>query len=161
MWDLGPQPGIEFVPLSLGEWSLSHWTTRKVPELIILKTNLWKDEFQFLSSFKNKTRKMVVLNVSRQILLTPICTPAVKLGVFNNSHFAVRHTHWCLGGRPFTTSSGTKRNHRKGQFREHFDIWIFFFSSLGFCTFNDSEEKKSQSSHAQKSNRLYSSYGYK
>ena len=45
MWDLGPQPGIEFVPLSLGEWSLSHWTTRKVPELIILKTNLWKDEF--------------------------------------------------------------------------------------------------------------------
>ena len=45
MWGLDPQPGIELGPPALGEWSLSHWTTRKVPELIILEANMWKDEF--------------------------------------------------------------------------------------------------------------------
>ena len=31
MWDLVPWPEIEPVPPALGAWSLSHWTTRKVP----------------------------------------------------------------------------------------------------------------------------------
>ena len=31
MWDLVPWPGIEPGPPALGGWSLSHWTTRKVP----------------------------------------------------------------------------------------------------------------------------------
>ena len=33
MWDLVPWPGIEPLPSALGEWSLSHWTTREVPKL--------------------------------------------------------------------------------------------------------------------------------
>ena len=32
MWDLVHQPGIESGPPALGAWSLSHWTTREVPE---------------------------------------------------------------------------------------------------------------------------------
>ena len=31
MWELVPWPGIEPGPPGLGAWSLSHWTTRKVP----------------------------------------------------------------------------------------------------------------------------------
>ena len=31
MWNLVPQPGIEPAPPSLGDWSLSHWTTKKAP----------------------------------------------------------------------------------------------------------------------------------
>ena len=31
MWDLVPRLGIESGPPALGEWSLSHWTTRIVP----------------------------------------------------------------------------------------------------------------------------------
>ena len=31
IWDLIPWSGIEPGPLSLGAWSLSHWTTREVP----------------------------------------------------------------------------------------------------------------------------------
>ena len=30
-WDLVPWPGTEPLPPSLGAWSLSHWTTREVP----------------------------------------------------------------------------------------------------------------------------------
>ena len=37
MWDLVPWPGIEPEPPALGAWSLSHWTTREVPELHTLK----------------------------------------------------------------------------------------------------------------------------
>ena len=32
MWDLAPWPGIEPGPPALGAQSLSHWTTREVPE---------------------------------------------------------------------------------------------------------------------------------
>ena len=35
MWDLVPQPGIEPGPFALGARSLSHGTTRDVPEFII------------------------------------------------------------------------------------------------------------------------------
>ena len=35
MWDLGPWPGVELGPLALGVQSLSHWTTREVPILLI------------------------------------------------------------------------------------------------------------------------------
>ena len=31
MWNLVPWPGIELRPPALRAWSLSHWTTRKVP----------------------------------------------------------------------------------------------------------------------------------
>ena len=31
-WDLVPRPGIKPGPSVLGAWSLSHWTTREVPE---------------------------------------------------------------------------------------------------------------------------------
>ena len=33
--DLVPQPGIEPRPRALGEWSLSHWTTREIPRCIL------------------------------------------------------------------------------------------------------------------------------
>ena len=36
LWDLVPQPEIEPGPLALGAWSLSHWTTRKVPKVLFL-----------------------------------------------------------------------------------------------------------------------------
>ena len=32
MWDLDPRAGVEPVPPALGAWSLSHWTTREVPD---------------------------------------------------------------------------------------------------------------------------------
>ena len=32
MWDLAPCPGIEPRPPALGALSLSHWTTREVPD---------------------------------------------------------------------------------------------------------------------------------
>ena len=44
MWDLVPWPGIEPGPAALGAWSVSHWTTREVPQLL----NSW-----VLSSFVN------------------------------------------------------------------------------------------------------------
>ena len=31
IWDVVPQPGNELRPPALGAWSLSHWTTKKVP----------------------------------------------------------------------------------------------------------------------------------
>ena len=34
MWDLVPQPGIQPRPPALGVQSLSHWTTREVPETL-------------------------------------------------------------------------------------------------------------------------------
>ena len=36
MWDLVPWPGIEPQPPALGVRSLSHWTTREVPDYIFL-----------------------------------------------------------------------------------------------------------------------------
>ena len=33
MWDLVPRPEIEPRPPALGAWSLSHWTTREVPQV--------------------------------------------------------------------------------------------------------------------------------
>ena len=33
VWDLVPQPGIESRPPALGMQSLSHWTTREVPDV--------------------------------------------------------------------------------------------------------------------------------
>ena len=32
MWDLVPQSGVEPRPPALEAWSLTHWTTREVPE---------------------------------------------------------------------------------------------------------------------------------
>ena len=37
MRDLVPRPGIKPGPLALGVWSLTHWTTREVPLISILK----------------------------------------------------------------------------------------------------------------------------
>ena len=37
MWDLIPHPGIEPGSPALGAWSLTHWTTREVPELALFK----------------------------------------------------------------------------------------------------------------------------
>ena len=37
MWDLVPRPGIEPRPPELGALSLSHWTIREVPSLLIFK----------------------------------------------------------------------------------------------------------------------------
>ena len=31
---LAPQPGIEPVLLAMAAWSLNHWTTREVPQLL-------------------------------------------------------------------------------------------------------------------------------
>ena len=39
MWDLVPWPGIEPWPPALGAWNLSHWTTREVPTLLLLKSD--------------------------------------------------------------------------------------------------------------------------
>ena len=39
MWDLVPWPGIEPRPPALGVWSLSHWTTREVPDPLLFH---WK-----------------------------------------------------------------------------------------------------------------------
>ena len=41
MWDLVPQPGIEPRPPALGGQSLSHWTTREVPQKIFVE---WVDK---------------------------------------------------------------------------------------------------------------------
>ena len=38
MWDLVPWPGMEPRPPALGAWSLSHWTTKEVPNNIFLKS---------------------------------------------------------------------------------------------------------------------------
>ena len=35
MWVLVPCPGIKLGPPALGVWSLSHWTTREVPEQML------------------------------------------------------------------------------------------------------------------------------
>ena len=35
MWDLVPWPGIKLGPPALGEWSISHWTTREVPGRLV------------------------------------------------------------------------------------------------------------------------------
>ena len=32
LWDLAPRPGVKPGSPSLGAWSLSHWTTREVPD---------------------------------------------------------------------------------------------------------------------------------
>ena len=37
MWHLVPRPGIEPWSPALGAWILTHWTTREVPDLVILK----------------------------------------------------------------------------------------------------------------------------
>ena len=39
-WDLVPLQGIEPRPPALGVWSLSQWTTREVPKLILFLLNL-------------------------------------------------------------------------------------------------------------------------
>ena len=39
MWDLVPSPGIEPWPPALGAQNLSHWTTREVPTLLLLKSD--------------------------------------------------------------------------------------------------------------------------
>ena len=31
-WELVPRPGMEPRPPALGAWSITHWTTREVPE---------------------------------------------------------------------------------------------------------------------------------
>ena len=36
MCDIVPGPGIEPTPPELGAWSLSHWTTRKVLNLLFV-----------------------------------------------------------------------------------------------------------------------------
>ena len=45
MWDLVPWPGIKAGPPALGAWSLSHWTTREVPEFFVFGSSclvIWK-----------------------------------------------------------------------------------------------------------------------
>ena len=44
MWDLVPRPGIEPGPPALGVWSLTHWTTREVPETESLRGELKLNE---------------------------------------------------------------------------------------------------------------------
>ena len=36
MWDLVPPPGIKPGPLALGAPSVSHWTTREVPNILYI-----------------------------------------------------------------------------------------------------------------------------
>ena len=38
MWDIAPQSGIELRPPALGVWSVSHWTTREIPEIFKLSS---------------------------------------------------------------------------------------------------------------------------
>ena len=38
MWDLVPSPGMKPRPCALGAWSLSHWTTGKVPNFPFLNS---------------------------------------------------------------------------------------------------------------------------
>ena len=38
MWDIEPQSGIELRPPALGVWSVSHWTTREIPEIFKLSS---------------------------------------------------------------------------------------------------------------------------
>ena len=52
MWDLVPQPGREARPPVLGAWSLSHWTTKKVP-----KSSLLTVPYQRFFKVKNCDRK--------------------------------------------------------------------------------------------------------
>ena len=40
MWDLVPWPGLKPGPSALGTWSLNHWITREVPQLISLNLYL-------------------------------------------------------------------------------------------------------------------------
>ena len=42
MWDLVPWPQIEPRPPALGAWSLSHWMTREVPNLILVLKCLFR-----------------------------------------------------------------------------------------------------------------------
>ena len=46
MWDLVPWPGIEPGSPALGAWSLSHWTTRKVPLHDIFTRINWANIFK-------------------------------------------------------------------------------------------------------------------
>ena len=46
MWALVPWPGIEPWPPALGAWSLSHWTTKEVPDIRFLT----RQEFKFFQS---------------------------------------------------------------------------------------------------------------
>ena len=45
-WDLVPQPGIEPGSPALGAWSLTHWTTRKVPRVFSFNGVEWKRKCQ-------------------------------------------------------------------------------------------------------------------
>ena len=64
-WILVPQPGIKFTPCAVKAWSLNHWTTRKVPCFIFLKSVtcsaclamllwiLWEQEHFYTRAFQN------------------------------------------------------------------------------------------------------------
>ena len=58
MWDLVPWPGIEPQPPALGVRSLSHWTTREVPDYIFLlkfHKYLWNWCYSLFSSWTDLT----------------------------------------------------------------------------------------------------------
>ena len=48
MWDLVPWPGIEPRHLALGAWSLSHWTTKEVPEYNLIQL-FYREVWQYVS----------------------------------------------------------------------------------------------------------------
>ena len=43
-WELVSWSSIKPWPPALGAWSLSHWTTREIPHMCILKQDIWSAE---------------------------------------------------------------------------------------------------------------------
>ena len=64
-WGLVPWPEIEFRSAALGAWSLSHWTNRKVPHLILDIVPLLRDPKPVLkhvkcNNFSHKIKKTLL-----------------------------------------------------------------------------------------------------
>ena len=52
MWNLVPQPGLKPGLPALGAWSLSHWTTREVPPLLLR----WREGTGFIGFITEKKK---------------------------------------------------------------------------------------------------------
>ena len=80
LWDLVPWPGVEPGPSALGEWSLSHWTTREVLRFqfadILGKIQLWWECWPHRGSTADLFRVMERYYSFAVVVITCLCLVA-------------------------------------------------------------------------------------
>ena len=80
LWDLVPWPGVEPGPSALGEWSLSHWTTREVLRFqfadILGKIQLWRECWPHRGSTADLFRVMERYYSFAVVVITCLCLVA-------------------------------------------------------------------------------------